>query len=96
MSDADFDRIETTADKPGVDTATIRKGDVLELVSGEPGNEGVRYRVINNDHMGGFGGDGGSLAVEAVDADAEDRHPPRDTIPDNGSGPLFEPVEEAE
>lgn len=91
--DTEFGRIETIGEKPGVDTATIRKGDVLRLVSGEPRNEGVRYRVVNNDHMGGFGGDSGALTVEAIDEEIGVL--PRDTIVDNGSGPLFEPVEEA-
>lgn len=83
----EFDRIETTDEAPGVDTATVEPGDVLELVSGEPGSEGDRFRVLDIER--GFG-DGGSLVVEPTEG-TESR---RDKIVDNGSGPMFNPVME--
>jgi len=89
------DRIETIDRKPGVDTTTIREGDVLKLVSGEPGSEGACYRVVDNSHMDSFLGEGGALSVECINPE-EERGCPRDSIADNGSGPMFEPVAEAD
>lgn len=92
----ELERIETTDEAPGVDIATVREGDVLELVSGEPGNEGAHYRVVDDKHLGGLGGEGGSLNVERCDGGSDQgRLGSRERIGDNGSGPIFEPVSEA-
>lgn len=89
MSDdnASIDRIETIDKPPGVDTATIEPGDVLELVSGQPGCEGDRFCVKKVQRSFGSGG---ALDVEPTDG-TDSR---RDEIVDNGSGPMFEPVRE--
>jgi hypothetical protein len=88
-ADGEFDRIETIDEKPGVDTATVREGDVLELVSGEPGSEGAQFRVETRNR--GFN-DSFTLDVEQVAGPRTSRR----EIVDNGTGPMFEPVVEAD
>jgi len=88
-ADDGFDRIETIDGKPGVDTATVREGDVLELVAGEPGSEGAQFRVENRNR--GFN-DSYTLDVEQISGPRTSRR----EIVDNGTGPMFEPVAEAD